>query len=49
MVTVPVPDKLLKVTVSAEVGTPAPPAPPEDDAQLVVVDVFQVPVPPTQK
>jgi hypothetical protein len=40
---------LLKVTVSAEVGTPAPPAPPELDAQLVVVDASHVPDPPTQK
>lgn len=37
-----------KVTSSAEVGTAAPPAPPEDVDQFVVVTASQLPVPPTQ-
>jgi hypothetical protein len=37
-----------KKTLSATVGTEAPPPPPEVADQLVVDDVFQVPVPPTQ-
>ena len=49
-VNVPVPtlEFLSKITSSADVGTPAPPLPPEPLAQLVVDDAFQVPVPPTQ-
>lgn len=34
--------------LSAAVGTLAPVAPPDVALQLVVLDVFQVPVPPTQ-
>ena len=37
-----------KNTESAAVGTDAPLAPPEDADQLVVDEVFHVPVPPTQ-
>jgi hypothetical protein len=47
MVTVYVP-AWSKNTSSADVGTLAPPAPPLVALQLVVLDVFQVPVPPTQ-
>jgi hypothetical protein len=48
-VTIPgVPLKLSKKTESAAVGTDAPLAPPEDADQTVVLDVFQVPEPPTQ-
>ena len=38
----------LKNTESAVVGTEAPPGPPDVADQLVVLVVFQVPVPPTQ-
>jgi hypothetical protein len=48
-VTVPPPELASKVTVSADVGTDWPPAPPDDAAQCVVVAASQVPVPPTQK
>lgn len=41
-------DELSKITESAEVGTDAPPAPPEVADQLVVVVASHVPVPPTQ-
>ena len=41
-------DKELKITSSATVGNPAPPDPPEDKDQLVVVAASHVPVPPTQ-
>ena len=37
-----------KITLSAAVGTDAPEPPPEDEDQLVVDEVFHVPVPPTQ-
>lgn len=37
-----------KITLSAEVGTLAPPAPPEDALQCVVVEASQFPVPQTQ-
>ena len=37
-----------KKTLSVAVGTDAPDAPPDDADQLVVLLVFQVPVPPTQ-
>ena len=45
---VPPPLLLSKITVSEEVGTAAPPEPPEVVLQCVVVDASQVPVPPTQ-
>ena len=48
IVTVPVPEEVSKITLSVDVGTPALPAPPELEAQLVVVEAFQVPDPPTQ-
>jgi hypothetical protein len=38
----------LNTTSSLKVGTPAPPAPPDVKLQLVVVEAFQVPAPPTQ-
>jgi hypothetical protein len=41
-------DSVSKITLSAEVGTPALPEPPELAAQLVVVVASQVPAPPTQ-
>jgi hypothetical protein len=48
-VMVPVPEKLSNTTSSTEVGTvPVPPVPLEVLAQLVVLVVFHVPVPPTQ-
>jgi hypothetical protein len=47
-VTVPVPELVSKVTVSAFVGAAVPPAPPDAVAQLVVVVASQVPAPPTQ-
>jgi hypothetical protein len=43
-----VPELLSKTTSSALVGTPAPPGPPEVEAQFVVVDASHVPAPPTQ-
>jgi hypothetical protein len=43
------PELASKVAVSAAVGTPALPTPPESDAQWVVVALSQVPDPPTQK
>lgn len=49
VVTVPVPESELKVTVSAVVGTEAPPAPPVVEDQFVVLLELHVPVPPTQK
>jgi hypothetical protein len=42
------PELASKITLSADVGTPAFPLPPEDAAQLVVVAASQVPEPPTQ-
>ena len=48
-VTVPPPDETSKVTASVEDGTETPPAPPDVDAQCVVVELSHVPVPPTQK
>jgi hypothetical protein len=45
---VPVFDPASKITSSAEVGTPAPPAPPDEDAQFVVEVASQFPEPPTQ-
>lgn len=47
-VTVPVPELPSKVGLSPVVGADAPPDPPEVDAQCVVDDASQVPVPPTQ-
>lgn len=47
-VTVPVPEAALKKTSSVAVGTEAPEEPPEVADQLVVEEVFHVPVPPTQ-
>jgi hypothetical protein len=48
-VTVPVPEPLSNITVSAVVGTvPVPPGPPDIKDQCVVEAVSQVPVPPTQ-
>jgi hypothetical protein len=49
-VNVPVPtlEFTSNITSSADVGNPAPPAPPEEEAQDVVEEAFQVPVPPTQ-
>ena len=41
-------DAELKITVSTDVGTEAPPAPPDEADQLVVVVRSHVPVPPTQ-
>ena len=41
-------ERVSKVTVSEEVGTEAPPAPPEVADQFVVVEASQFPVPPTQ-
>ena len=37
-----------KLTVSVLLGTPAPPAPPDDRDQLVLLLLSQVPEPPTQ-
>jgi hypothetical protein len=37
-----------KKTLSAAVGTEAPPAPPEEVDHLVVLVLLHVPVPPTQ-
>lgn len=48
-VTVPAPELPSNVTLSAEVGTVCPPAPPVVAAQCVVSLASQVPVPPTQK
>ena len=48
VVQVPVPDKVSNVTVSADVGAEAPPAPPVVADQLVVVVASHVPEPPTQ-
>jgi hypothetical protein len=45
---VPVPDKELKNTLSAEVGADAPGAPPDVADQLAVELASHVPVPPTQ-
>jgi hypothetical protein len=42
------PDKVSTITASAMVGTEAPPAPPLDVDQFVVLDASQVPLPPTQ-
>ena len=42
------PEEESKKTSSAEVGADAPPLPPEDVDQLVVLDEFHVPEPPTQ-
>jgi hypothetical protein len=47
-VTVPAPELESKNTSSADVGTLAPPVPPELADQFVVVVVSQLPVPPTQ-
>jgi hypothetical protein len=44
----PVPELVSIITLSKTVGAEAPPPPPELEDQLVVVDVSQVPVPPTQ-
>ena len=41
-------DRELKKTLSAVVGADAPPAPPEEADQFVVVVASHVPVPPTQ-
>lgn len=41
-------DNESNVTVSAEVGTEKPPAPPDVSDQFVVVEASQFPVPPTQ-
>ena len=43
-----VPELALKITSSVANGGPAPPAPPDEADQLVVVEAFQFPVPPTQ-
>jgi hypothetical protein len=48
IVIVPVPEAALKNTLSAVVGTEAPEPPPDVADQLVVEEVFHVPVPPTQ-
>lgn len=48
MVTLPVPLFESKMTKSVAAGTPALPLPPEEVAQLVVVELFQVPAPLTQ-
>lgn len=48
MVQVPVPLFASNVTVSPKAGTLAPPAPPDEEAQFVVVVASHVPVPPTQ-
>jgi hypothetical protein len=48
-VTVPVPELESNPAVSLAPGTPALPAPPELNAQCVVVVVSHVPAPPTQK
>jgi hypothetical protein len=45
---VPVFELASKNTLSAAVGTDAPVAPPDESDQLVVLVLFQVPVPPTQ-
>jgi hypothetical protein len=45
---VPTFELLSKITSSADVGTPAPPLPPELVAQRVVVVASHVPDPPTQ-
>lgn len=42
-------DNESNVAVSEEVGNPAPPPPPLLKDQFVVVELFQVPEPPTQK
>jgi hypothetical protein len=42
------PEDALIITASAAVGTDAPPGPPDVVDQLVVDEVFQVPVPPRQ-
>jgi hypothetical protein len=49
VVTVPAPESASKVTVSAVVGTEAPPAPPVVADQFAVLVELHVPVPPTQK
>jgi len=48
IVTVPAPELASKNTLSAEVGTEAPPAPPEVVAHLVPAVPSQLAVPPTQ-
>jgi hypothetical protein len=44
----PGPELISNTTSSADVGTPAPPEPPEVADQLVVAEASQVPLPPTQ-
>jgi hypothetical protein len=44
-----VPLLLSKLTVSPVIGGPKPPGPPVNKAQFVVLELFQVPEPPTQK
>jgi hypothetical protein len=44
----PGPELTSNTTSSADVGTPAPPEPPEVADQLVVAEASQVPLPPTQ-
>jgi hypothetical protein len=41
-------DNVLKITLSTDVGGPAPPRPPDVVLQLVVVVASQVPAPPRQ-
>lgn len=43
-----VPELVLKLTVSALVGGPEPPVPPDEVDQFVLLVLFQVPDPPTQ-
>ena len=47
-VTTPVPELASNCGVSADVGTEAPPAPPDVADQLAVFVLLQVPAPPTQ-
>jgi hypothetical protein len=49
VVQVPVPDALSNTTVSVDIGTAMPGNPPVVKDQFVVLVLFQVPVPPTQK
>ena len=42
------PELASKLTVSADVGGPEPPAPPEEVDQFVLAALSQVPEPPTQ-
>jgi hypothetical protein len=47
-VTLGEPEDPSKNTLVLDATVPAPPAPPDEDAQLDAVDVSQVPLPPTQ-